>query len=325
MGIVLLVEVDPCGAARGHDGDLDALVAAQELGEAVEELVALLHNGDVCTPVGIEYIVEADCLEGGRQFAGDDAAGGETELLSEGYADCRGNLYHGNLVGVVEVVDETAGMVGLGEGTNGAYRNALAAEYAVGVEQVAVERCGDHCGEAAVNCADCTYALVIVAYRLATAAHDALAHVADDGGGYLYFICRLLALVRYLAHAELDGHVLKLALAALGALQTVVGMVAQHELEHRAACVYGTQRVGLDDHVLHTLGDACRGKVPATLDLDHAHTASAGFVLEGEPIQFEMAKGGNLYTKLLGSLENGGTLGNFYRPVVNCQFNICHS
>ena len=163
-----------------------------------------------------------------------------------------------------------------------------------------------------------------MAHGLAAAAHDALVRVADDGRRVFLRILGLLALVGDVADTHVRSQGLELAMAALRALETVIGVVAEHELKDGPTRVERPERIGLHDHVRHAFGDAGRGQIPAADHFHHAHAASAGAVFKGEAVQFEMAEGRNLDTHLLGSFENGRTARHFHFPVVYSQFDRIH-
>ena len=215
-------------------------------------------------------------------------------------------------------------MVNLGEGAHRADCDALAAEDAVGVDQILTECGGNHCGESAVNSADSTYGLVLVAYSLATTAHDALVLVAYDRRRKGNGVIGLSALVGDLTDAHFSSESLKLALAALCALEAVVRVIGEHKLEDGLARVDGAERVGLHNHIRHTFGDAGRSKVAAAGYLYDAYAASAGMVLEGEAFELEVTEGRNLDTHLCSSFQNGSTLGHFHCSVVYSQFDSIH-
>ena len=103
------------------------------------------------------------------------------EFLAKGYAHCGSHLDAGLDFRVCDVPENLSGVVHLGEGAHGADCHALAAEYAVGVDEVLSE-CGSyHSREASVNGTDGAYALVLVADGLAAAAHDTFVGVTVDG------------------------------------------------------------------------------------------------------------------------------------------------
>ena len=123
---------------------------------------------------------------------------------------------------------------------------------------------------------------------------------------------------RVLADAEADGEVLQLAVAVLGALQTVSGVVGEDQLEDGSAGVDDAHRVGAHHHIGHTLGDAGGSQVTAAGHFHHTNTASAGFVVNAQIVQLKMAKGRNIDTHTLSGFKNSCTFGYFNFSVVYC-------
>ena len=121
---------------------------------------------------------------------------------------------------------------------------------------------------------------------------------------------------RVAADAEADSEGLEFALAALGALQTVIRVVGEHELEHRAAGVDHAHRVGADHHVGHTFGDAGGGQVSAAFNLHDTETASTRSVVDIHALEFKVAKGGDGDTQLLCGVKNRCTFRHFNFSIV---------
>ena len=185
--------------------------------------------------------------------------------------------------------------------------------------EVLVESGGDDCREAALDGGEGTHGLHLVTHHFATTAHDALVHIADDRGRNLDLVAGLCVVgtdERVAADAETDGESLKLALAALGALQTVIRVVGEHELEHRATGVDHAHRIGADHHVGHTFGDAGGSQVTTAGDLHDTDTASTGFVVDVHALEFKVAKGGNGNTQLLCGVKNRSTFRHFNFSIV---------
>ena len=185
--------------------------------------------------------------------------------------------------------------------------------------EVLVEGGGDDCREAALDSGEGTHGLHLVTHHFATTAHDALVHVADDRGRNLDLVAGLSMVgtdERVAADAEADGERLELALAALGALQTVIRVVGEHELEHRAACVDHAHGVGADHHVGHTFGDAGGSQVTTTGDLHDTETASTRSVVDIHALEFKVAKGGDRDTHLLCGVKNRSTFRHFNFSIV---------
>lgn len=324
VGEVLLVEGDPSGAAAGEERQLDVLVASEELLHAAEELGAFLHDGQVGAPVGVEDIVEAEAAEGSGHLAGDDGAGFHAELFAEGDADGGSGLDDDLLGRVGEGATDIIDVVDKGEGTHGAHLDALAAVDAGAVAEFLLEGGSDHRGEAAVDAAEGADALELGAHGLAAAAVDALVHVAVDAEGGVFLIVALLAFEGDLANAHLGGEGLKFTVAALLALEAVVRVVAEDQLEDGLAGVEGAGRSSEDLHAFHAVGGAGGGQVAAGLavevlgDLNHADAASAGFVFKFHSVELEIAERRDIDTGHAGSFQDSGAFGDLDRFVIYC-------
>ncbi len=123
---------------------------------------------------------------------------------------------------------------------------------------------------------------------------------------------------RVLTDAEADGEVLQLAVAVLGALQTVCRVVGKDQLENGSAGVDHAHGIGSHHHVRHTFGDAGRSQVTTASHFHHTNTASAGFVVHAQVVQLEMAKGRNIDTHALSGFKNSGTFRYFNFSIVYC-------
>ena len=184
-----------------------------------------------------------------------------------------------------------------------------------------VEGGGDHCRETTLDGGQSAHGLHLVTHRLATTAHDALVHVADDGRGNLNLIGGLGVLrsdERVLADAETHGEVLQLAIAVLGALQTVCRVVGEDQLENGSTGVDDAHGIGFHHHVGHTFGDTSGSQVATAGHFHHTNTASAGFVVHAQIVQLEMAKGRNIDTHALSGFQNSGTFRYFNFSIVYC-------
>ena len=319
----MLEEIDPSRAARSHDRQFYGLVARQESFQAFQDLGAFLHDGQVGGEVGVEDLGEAQVLEGGHQFAGDDRTGLHAEFLAEGDADGRSGLRDDDLVGIAEVVEQTVGIVTLGQGAGRADRHALAAVGAVRILEHPVEGRGDGGVETAADGTQHTHRLNGVAHTLAAAAEDALVHVARDGGRHLFLAGRLFAtLERHLADIEAHYQALQFAVAALGAGKAIVRVIGEHELGDGLAGADHAGGVGLDHHAFHTHRSAGRGQVAASLHFHDADTAGSGVVLHAGALEVDVAERGDVDADGLSSIEEGRPGSNGHRDIVYGKFDF---
>ena len=79
-------------------------------------------------PVGIENVVETECLEGGGQFASDDAAGFHAELFTEGHTHSGSHLDDGLLGRVGDSADDLGSVIHFRKSAHGANGYTLTAE-----------------------------------------------------------------------------------------------------------------------------------------------------------------------------------------------------
>ena len=183
-----------------------------------------------------------------------------------------------------------------------------------------VESGGDHCREATFDSGKGTHGLHFVTHRLATTAHHALVHIADDRRRNLNLVGGLFVTFTnegILADTEADGQSLELAVAALGALEAIVRVVAEDELKDGFAGVDHADGVGANDHTFHTFGDASGSEVSALLNFDDADTASAGFVVDIHAFEFKVAKGGDVDAHALCGFKNGSPFRNFNFSIID--------
>ncbi len=320
VGEVLLVEGDPGGAAAGEHRQFH-LFAGEGFLEAAEQLGAFLHNGKVGAPVGVVYLVETKATQSGGHFAGYDFTRLHTELFAEGNADGGSGLDNDLLGRVGDGSHNLGDVVDKGEGSDGANLDALAAVHAAAVAKVLLESGSNDSLEATVDTAQGTGGHKLVAHRLAAAAHNALVHIAVHAEGAVLAVVRLLALEGDFLDAEAFGEALQLAVAVLLALQAVVRVVAEEQLDDGLAGVDDACAVGQYFHTLHNVGGAGGSQVAAAFNLDHADAASAGFVFKIHPVQLKVAKSGDVDTVHTGSLKNSGAFGNLNRFVIYCEIN----
>ena len=322
IGEVLLVEGDPSGAAGGEHRQFD-LFACEGFLQAAEELGAFFHDGEVGAPVSVVHLVETKTTEGGSHFSGDNFAGFHAELFTQSHADCGSGLDNDFLGRIGNGLEDIADVVDEGEGSNGAHLNALAAVDAAAVTKVLFEGGSNNSLEATVDTAQSTSSLEFVAHGLATTAHDAFVHVAIHAESAVLTISGGRTFEGNFLDAETFGEALEFAVTILLALQTVVRVVAENQLNNGFAGVDNACAVGQHFHAFHYIGGASRGQVAAAFHFDHADTASAGFVFKIHPIELEMAERGDIDTVHAGSLENGGAFGNLNRFIIYCEIDHC--
>ena len=309
LGVVLLTVANPAGGAGGDEGQLAALL------DAVEELGALLHDGEVGGVVHVKDLVEAQAAQGGDHLALHVGADGHAEALAQRDADGGGGAHHHVLGGVVEGLPHLGGVVLLLEGARGAGHDALAAGDAVHLGQVPVEGAADVGGEAAVVGADDPHLLVLPAHGGAAAAQDALGVVPDQvGSGVLDLRRELVVGVAHGVDAQLGGQLTQLAVSVPGAGQAVHPVVGQNQLQGELAGMAHLLGVGVDLHALADRVHAGGHQAFGPLHLHHADAAGADLV---DVLQETQRR--DIEARGAGRLQHRGALGNGDGDVVDAQ------
>ena len=108
------------------------------MGEALDELAALLHDGKVGGEVGVVDVVKAQALQSRDHAARRGHVQGQAKILGPGSPDSGGHLHHGDDLRVGQRLQHLHGVVPLIEGANGAVGDALGAVGAVRLLQLAV-------------------------------------------------------------------------------------------------------------------------------------------------------------------------------------------
>lgn len=228
---------DPCWAARCHQWEFHALVAVEVFADAAEELCTFLHDSEVGSEVGIEYVVESDGAECCSHFAGNVSARLAAEFLTESDADSRSWLNDNGLGWVVESSDYLVDVWVLRESTCRADCNALAAVYALALRERFLE-CSTHDSTEATVCGrESAYALDLVAGSLAAAARDTFVHVADDRCALVHLEVGSCALERFLANSEVYSDRLEVAMTTLDASEALVRVVREEEFHNGTTSV----------------------------------------------------------------------------------------
>ncbi len=245
-------------------------------------------------------------LSAGVHLVGDGGARLQAEHLAHGGAGRRSRLDDHVLGGIVQGLPH-GGQRRMGVERGGrAAVDALPAVDADGVGQRDVLEGGDLHPVGAVGGLQHPHLLHVDAGAHATAAADALVHVADDrvarvvhGHGVLHVA------EAELVDAVLLGQGLQLAVAVADAGVAVAAVLGEQQVEHVAAGDAHRLGVGVD---LDGRGDGigARGlQVALPLHLDHADAADAGDFQVGV-----VAEGGDAHAQALGRLEDGGAHGH---------------
>ena len=101
--------------------------------QALEQLGALLHNGEVGREIGIEHILKAYAAQRASQTLDGCLLARNAELLAPSTTHGRRDLHQHDLVGISERVKHGLGVVALAQRARRAMRDALAARDAIGL------------------------------------------------------------------------------------------------------------------------------------------------------------------------------------------------
>ena len=273
------------------------------MGKPLHEFAALLHNGEVGGEVGVEDVVKADLPQGADHVAGGGFVGRELEGLRPGHPHRRRHLDHRGDLRVRQGVQHPVGVVPGRQGAGGAVGDALAAEGAVAVLEIAAHgHVHRGAGTGAHHVPD-MYALDLVAYLDAAHALDALAGLPNHR--HIHFQAAPLRFhgVGLVMDVQVVGQPLKLTVSAAdagGAGGTVLG---EDEAEIGFPGLPDLGGVGVDGHALYHAGVAGGHQPVGALHLHHAHAAGADLV---DVLQVAQVGDGDAH--LGGGLHDGGAV-----------------
>ena len=134
LGVTRLHKAYPArAAAREHGPAAAVALALGGLAQALEQLGALFHNGEVGREIGIEHVLKANAAQRASQALNGSLLARYAELLAPGAAHGRRNLHQHDLVGIGESIEHGLGIVALAQCARRAMRYALAARDAIGL------------------------------------------------------------------------------------------------------------------------------------------------------------------------------------------------
>ena len=312
VGELRLQKPHPAGAAGGKHGP--AVLAP--VGKPLNELAALLHDGQIGGEVGVEHVVEAQTLQSSYQFAYRHLLVFvyHTEHLCPGHPYGGGHLDHSGDLRVRQSPQDLVGVIPDRQSAGGAMGDALAAEHAGSVFQIAViADIHGGAGAGAGHIPD-VHPLDLVADLDAAHALDALAGLPDDGDAQVYAGTLRLHVVGLVMDVQVMGKLLQLAVAAADAGGTVGAVLGQDQPQVGLARLPHPGGVGPDDHALQHLRVAGGDQAVHTLNLHHTHAAGGDLV-----DLFQKAQMGNGDAGLPGGIQDGRALWSGQRPVVDLE------
>ena len=284
------------------------------VGKTVDELTALLHDGQVGGEIGVEHIVEAHGLQSRDHTLRRGKLGVEVIVLRPGAAHGGRHLHHGDALRIGQRVEHLAGVIVLLQAAHGAVGDALAAEGAAALAQRAGARHAyGGVGTGAHQIPD-AHGLHLVADLDAAHALDAAVLDAHHGvgvvGGDVFQVVDIVVAQQVIV----VGQLLELAVAAAGTLGALRLVLAQQQAQVHAASLPDAGRAGVDHHALGH-GAVAGGHQPGVaLHLHHADAAGGDLV-----DVLQIAQGGDGDAQGLRRLQNGGALRHRHRAAVDGQ------
>ena len=251
-GVLSFEELHPAGAAGSKHGP--AVLAP--VGEPLHELAAFLHDGQVGGEIGIEYIVEADTLQGCHHAASGPQPRVQAELLRPGHPNRRSHLDHRSDLGVCQGPQHLVGVIPDRQSASGAVGNTLTTEHAVGVlQQAVVADVHRGAGAGARHIPD-VHTLNFVAHLDAAHTLDALAGLPDDGNAQIHPGALRLHVIGLVMDVQVMRQLLQCAVSAADADGAVGVVLAEDQPQIGLSGLPYSGGVGLDDHALQHLGVA---------------------------------------------------------------------
>ena len=120
-------------AARKHGPAATVTLALGDGAQALEQLGALLHNGEVGREIGVEHVLKANAAQRASQALDGSLLARNAELLAPGATHGRRNLHQHDFVGIGESIEHGLGIVALAQCARRTMCNALAARDAIGL------------------------------------------------------------------------------------------------------------------------------------------------------------------------------------------------
>ena len=134
LRIARLHKAHPARAAAREHGPAAAVALTLGGGaQALEQLGALLHNGEVGREISIEHVLKAHTAQCAGQALDGGLLARNAELLAPSATHGRRDLHQHDLVGISESVEHGLGVIALAQRACRAMRDALTARDAIGL------------------------------------------------------------------------------------------------------------------------------------------------------------------------------------------------
>ena len=232
LGIVGLDEPYPAGAAGCEHRELRLILICKP----GEELGTFLHNREVGSEVRVEDIVESHDLQSSAESLDRCLLGRQSEGLAPGSPDGGSDLDDRDLLGIAEGIDDLLRIIPLGERSDGAVGDALAAECAVGsLERICTAYVDSGTGTRIDEIPDA--ACLAVAHLDAAHALDASAVVPLKREILIAVLLGYVILVRDIVDIQVVGELLKRAVAGSDASGAVAEVLGKDELDIGLPCL----------------------------------------------------------------------------------------
>ena len=297
LGILALHEADPAGAAGSEHGPC----VISLVGETLNELTALFHDGQVSGEIGVEDVVEAQTAQRGNHAAGGSLFLGQAQMLGPGGTDGRSHLHDGGQLRILHAGVDTLQIVTGAQRTHGTMGDTLAAEGAVRLPQGSVERNAHGGAAAGAHHVPDMHALDLVTDLDAAHALDALALVADQVVGDIPGLVGDVLGIGIIDQVIVPGQLLEGAVAVTDAQRAVGIVLGQNEAQIDAAGALDPVGGSMDHHTIPHSGGTGGNQSFQTFHFHHADPAGGDLI-----DLLQIAEGGDLDADGLGSIEDRG-------------------
>ena len=314
--IIVLHEPDPGRAAGGEHGERRLVHPVG--GETLDELVCLLHDGEVRCDVHVEDLYVAQHADSLDHLALHVCSRRIAEALAQGRRDGRRREEDDLFAGIVDGFPDILCVVFGIQRADGTYDDTLAAAHALGGSQALIEGGAYTDIKAAADLADRADLLNGVAGSNAAQALDALVVVTDDAvRGIVDRIIGILSLEVVFVSAIFKAQSLQLAGITASAGEAFSPVCGNEEFEGSPSGIADHRRVCQDlQAFLHRVCAGCRQAFPA-FDLNDADTAGADAV---DILQITERR--DIDVCIPGGLQDAGAFRNSDRNIVD--FEIDH-
>ena len=248
------------------------------LGDAMQQLGALFHNGEVGREIGIEDIARTHGVQEGAEALDRCLLTGKTQLLSPGGAHGRSDLEHDDFVRICHGVKDALGVIALTKSAHGTMGDALAARSAIDLGDGLAAAHVHRSMRGTIGKIPDPKPLNLLAHLDATEATDALLVIANKRERTVPGVMLNMLLVRKSIDAQVVGYGLKSAVAGAHAARTRGIVLGEQKLDIGHARGTDLGGVRMDDHAIENSVVAGGNKVFGALDLNNANAATAHLV-----------------------------------------------